>query len=196
MSRLVLASTSPYRRALLERLGVPFDVDSPEVDESAWRHLPPAEMARHLAEAKARAITRPGCLVVGSDQVAEIDGDVLGKPGTEARAVEQLSRLSGRAHRLITAVAVHDTDTGRVEADVDVHVLHMRRLDRQTLERYVAHDRPVGCAGAYMLERRGIALFERIDADPDSADDTAIVGLPLTKLCRLLRGFGYDVLAE
>lgn len=196
MRRLVLASSSPYRRALLDRLAVPYEVHSPGVDEEAYRHLPPREMALALSIAKAEAVPVDDALIVGSDQVVDVDGEILGKPGTAHAAVEQLMKLSGRTHRLITGVAVHDTRTGETVSDVDVHTLEMRRLERQALERYVAHDDPLDCAGAYKLERRGVALFVRIEADPETADDTAIIGLPLMKLLALLRRCGVDVLSE
>lgn len=194
--KLILASTSRYRRQLLERLGVPFEVRAPDVDEDAWRHLPPVEMARRLAELKARAAAAAGALVIGSDQVVDLDGAILTKPGTVEAAIAQLERLRGRAHRLITAVTVYDPDADRVEAEVDVHTLTMRAdLPRELLERYVAHDQPLDCAGSYRLEGRGIALFARIEADPELADDSAIVGLPLAMLCRALRRHGVEVLA-
>ncbi|MGB0589208.1 MAG: Maf family protein [Myxococcota bacterium] len=196
MRRLILASTSPYRRALLDRLDVPYEVHAPGVDEGAYRDLPAREMALVLSVAKAEAVDIEDALVIGSDQVVDVDGQILGKPGTPARAVEQLMMLSGRAHRLITGVAVHDTRTGETVADVDVHTLLMRDLAQPALERYVAHDNPVDCAGSYKLEQRGIALFERIEADPEMADDTAIVGLPMMKLLGLLRRCGVDVLGE
>lgn len=192
--RLVLASTSRYRRQLLGRLGVPFEAVAPACHEENPDGLPPLELARELSIRKARAVSISSGLVIGSDQVVDLDGEVLGKPGTAERAVDQLCRLAGREHRLITGVAVRDAADGRLEVDVDVHRLTMRALDRATLAAYVAHDQPLDCAGSYLLERRGIALFERIEADPDTADDTAIIGLPLQKLCRLLRRFGYDVL--
>lgn len=194
--RLVLASTSRYRRALLERLGVPFTVAAPAVDEDAYRHLSPDAMASELARLKAEAVQMPEALVIGSDQVAEIDGLVLTKPGTPERAVAQLERLAGRTHRLITAVAVHDGARGETWADVDVHRLTMRPLSRALIEAYVAHDRPLDCGGSYRLEGRGIALFSEIQADPSFADDTAIVGLPLGKLCALLSRAGFEVLAS
>ena len=196
MRRLILASTSPYRRALLDRLAVPYEVHAPGVDEDAYRDLPAREMALVLSVAKAEAVDIEDALVIGSDQVVDVDGQILGKPGTPERAVEQLMMLSGRAHRLITGVAVHDTRTGETVADVDVHTLLMRALAQPALERYVAHDNPVDCAGSYKLEQRGIALFERIEADPETADDTAIVGLPMMKLLGLLRRCGVDVLGE
>lgn len=192
---LVLASTSPHRRALLSRLGVPFSCRAPDCDEAAFRHLPPEEQARTLAVRKAESLRQPGVLVIGSDQVLELDGRVLEKPDSERSALAQLRLLAGRRHRMLTAVAVHQPDSGRTEVAVDVHFLTMRALPEELLAAYVRADRPLGCAGSYLLERRGIALFERIEADPETADDTAIIGLPLMKLCRLLRGFGYEVLA-
>jgi septum formation protein len=102
--------------------------------------------------------------------------------------------MSGRAHRLITAVAVHETTSGTVREAIDIHTLHMRRLDRPTIEAYVRHDMPLNCAGSYMLEKRGLALFEAIEADPVTADDTAVIGLPMTKTIALLRSFGFEPL--
>ena len=192
--RLVLASTSRYRRQLLERFGIPFDVIAPDCDESAV-HLPdPVELTTVLARTKAESVDAPGALIIGSDQVVEHDGAILGKPGSTQNAVAQLERLSGQTHRLVTAVAVRGPD--RTEVALDIHTLTMRTLDRATIEHYVRHDRPERCAGSYRLESRGIALFEHIEADPDTADDTAIIGLPLMKLCELLRRFGMDVLTQ
>jgi len=192
--RLVLASTSRYRRALLERLGVPFDALAPDCDEAAHADLAPLELARTLAREKATSVRVDDALVIGSDQVVDLDGEVLGKPGTVAAAIEQLRRMSGRTHQLLTAVAVHDTRTGRTLDAVDVHRMEMRMLDARQIAAYVAHDAPLDCAGSYLLERRGAALFSRVEADPETADDTAIIGLPLMKMLRLLRELGYDVL--
>ena len=192
--QLCLASTSPHRAKLLRQLGIPFHQQAPGVDEDSYRHLPPLDMATTLAEAKARALSHRGGLIIGSDQVLEMDGEVFGKPGTASSAVEQLLRLSGKTHRLITAVALLDADRDRLVGDVDVHTLTMRNWTRAELEAYVAHDEPLQCAGAYMLERRGIALFERIEADPAAADSSAVVGLPLMKLVGLFRLLGVEVL--
>lgn len=192
---LVLASTSPYRRALLEGLGVPFEVVDPAVDEEAVRNLAPEDMVRALAVAKAEAVGRPGALVIGSDQCVDLDGTILGKPGSIEAAIAQLTLLSGRTHRLITAVAVHDPALGRTEVDVDIHRLTMRTLESAQLATYVARDQPLACAGSYRLEACGLALFDSIEADPTLADATAIVGLPVLRTLRLLRGFGYDVLS-
>ncbi len=191
---LILASTSPYRRSLLDRLSVAYVAADPAVDEDLWSGLAPEPMVLALAQAKAEAIVHPNALVIGSDQCVDLDGEVLGKPGTPERAVAQLERLAGKRHRLLTAVAVHDTSTGQTRVDLDVHTLTMRALSRDTLEAYVRADQPMGCAGAYMLERRGVALFESIEADPALADDTAIIGLPMLRTLRLLRSFGVDLI--
>lgn len=192
---LILASTSRYRRALLERLGVPFTAVSPACDEEALKDpsLAPQALAEHLAEAKAASIAHqhPQAVVIGSDQLAavEIDGrwTILGKPGTAARAVDQLAMMSGRTHVLITAMVVaRGSERWR---HTDLTKLTMRRLDREALERYVAADQPLDCAGAYKLECRGIALFESIA----SADASAITGLPLLALTRILSGLGYAI---
>lgn len=180
--RLVLASTSAYRRELLGRLGVAFETAAPDVDEGAWkgRGLAPREVARQLARAKAEAVARvvgDGATVIGSDQVCALGSETFGKPGTAARAGEQLARLAGRTHELLTAVCVVGPVHGAWE-HTDVARLSMRALDAASIARYVAADRPLDCAGSYKLEARGIALFEKIEC----ADHTAIVGLPLVAL--------------
>lgn len=191
MVDLVLASTSPYRRELLERLGVPFECVAPAFDEAAAQQgeSSPIALARALAAGKAAAVaaSHAKSVVVGCDQVAALGEAILGKPGSVAAAVEQLQRLSGHEHMLITAVAVRRGKD--VEEFVDVATLRMRKLDKKEIERYVARDEPVDCAGAYKIERLGIALFDRIQCE----DHTAIVGLPLLKLCAALRKFGLPV---
>ena len=188
---LVLASTSRYRRALLERLGLPFTTTAPACDEEALKdpRLKPQALAELLAEAKAASLagTHPAAVIIGSDQVCEVDGAILHKPGTVEGAVAQLLRLEGRAHRLITAmVVVHGARRWR---HTDVTTLVMRQQSAAALERYVVADQPLDCAGAYKLEQRGIGLFERID----SADHNAIVGLPLIALAGILREVGYQI---
>lgn len=189
--RVVLASTSPYRRALLERTGLVFAQAAPDVDEDAFkaRGLAPRALAEALADAKAAAVAAdaPDAIVIGSDQVCTIDGQVLSKPGTAARALEQLERLAGRTHELVTAVAVRRGD--EVRAHTDVARLTLRPLGRAALERYVAADRPLDCAGAYKLEERGVALFERVACE----DHSAITGLPMIATLRLLRSFGVEL---
>jgi septum formation protein len=189
---LVLASTSKYRRELVGRLGVPCTAVAPSCDEEALKdeRLAPAELALHLARAKARSVAGqwPAAHVLGSDQLVEIDGQILGKPGSAERALEMLTLLSGRAHRLITALVLLCPD-GQVVEHVDTHVLHMRALTRDELARYVAADQPLDCAGSYKIEARGIALVERIDG----ADFTAIMGLPLVALTSALRAQGFTL---
>lgn len=191
MPELVLASTSPYRRDLLQRLRLPFACEAPGIDEAAVkaRLRDPAGLATELARQKAAAVAarHPGALVIGSDQVATIDGDVLDKPGTAERAAAQLQRLQGREHALLTAVAI--AHPGGVATFLDVTRLCMRSLTGEEIERYVAADRPLDCAGSYKIEGLGIALFAAITAE----DQTAIVGLPLLRLAAELRQLGLAI---
>lgn len=190
---LILASTSPYRRAQIERLGVPFRAVAPAVDEEAlkdrWRDCSPRELAERLAASKARSIAEiePDATVIGGDQLVELDGEILGKPGTTERAEAQLARMAGRTHHLITALAV--VHAGAVHAHTEVAALAVRPLSAEAIRRYVAADHPVDCAGSYKIEGRGIALFERVDC----ADHSAIIGVPLIALATILRGIGFAI---
>jgi len=191
MPRLLLASTSRYRRELLERLGVPFECRDPGIDEGEVLAGPadPIALARAVAAAKADAVSEQcdQAIVIGCDQVCALGNDVLGKPGSKPAALTQLLRLQGAEHALITAVALRQ---GNKRSDfVDVTRLLMRRLGQAELERYVAADNPIDCAGSYKIERAGIALFERIQGD----DHTAIIGLGLLKLSASLREFGLSL---
>jgi len=192
MPELVLASTSAYRRELVGRLGISCTAVAPRCDEEALKdpRLGPSELALHLAREKARSVAGqwPDAFVLGSDQLVEIDGQILGKPGSTERALEQLTRLAGQAHRLITAFALL-CPGGAVLEHVDVHVLSMRPLSRDELARYVSADRPLDCAGSYKIEALGISLFERIKG----ADFTAIMGLPLVALTSTLRAQGFTL---
>ena len=189
---IVLASTSSFRRQLLQRLGLPFLAVAPAADEGAVHGLPPADLAVARARLKAESLASdfPETLIIGSDQIACIDGEILNKPGTEERARAQLRRLTGREHELLTAVAVHEPATGRTEAEACRHVLRMRVLSEEQIAAYVAHDQPLASAGSFKIESLGIALFESITG----ADDTAIIGLPLLLLTGLLARFEVDVL--
>ena len=194
LPRLVLASTSRYRRELLARLGLPFTARAPACDEEALKaslpgRTPPEHLAATLARAKAESLAEaePGAAVLGADQVAAVDGEILGKPGSAEQAARQLARLAGRAHVLVTAVAL--ALDGSVREHVDVTRLFMRPLSSAQIERYVAADAPIDCAGSYRIEARGITLFERIE----SADHDAIVGLPLIALTSMLGAMGYPV---
>ncbi len=189
---LVLASTSPYRRELLSRLRLPFEVMAPEVDETARAGESAAALSERLAMAKALAVAalHPDAVVIGSDQVAELNGALLGKPGSHERAVEQLRQMSGQTLRFETAVAVvcRSRDFAAVErATVTVR---MRVLNDAEIEHYLRADRPYDCAGSAKVESLGIALLDAVESD----DPTALIGLPLIRTCALLRRAGIEPL--
>ena len=189
---LILGSTSRYRRDLLQRLHLPFDVQAPEVDETARPGELPADTARRLALAKARAVAQlhPLAVVIGSDQVAELDGGAIGKPGDHARATAQLRAMRGREVVFHTAVAVVCVASGfEAEALVPVRV-RVRPLDDAEIEHYLQTEQPYDCAGSARSEALGIALLEAIESD----DPTALVGLPLIRTCAMLRAAGIDPL--
>ncbi len=194
---LILASTSRYRRELLARLRLPFEVRSPAVDETLAPGEAPAALARRLALAKARAVTQsvagamPHALVIGSDQVADLDGEAIGKPGTHERAAAQLARMSGRRVVFQTAVAVVRAAGGFAEVALAPVVVRFRHLTAAEIEHYLHAEQPYDCAGSAKSEGLGIALLEAIDSD----DPTALVGLPLIRTCALLRAAGLDPLA-
>ena len=190
--RLILASTSRYRRELLARLRLPFEVVAPEVDETPRPSETPAALAQRLALAKAQAVARlhPQALVIGSDQVADLDGQPLGKPGTHARALAQLRQLSGRSAVFQTAVAVVRGDRGFARTLLAPVTVQFRTLTDAGIEHYLRAEQPYDCAGSAKCETLGIALLERIDSD----DPTALVGLPLMRTCALLRAAGLDPL--
>ena len=189
---LILASTSPYRRELLQRLRLGFEVCAPQVDETPLQGEAPTALALRLAAAKARAIAdrQPAAVVIGSDQVAELDGTPIGKPGTHERAVAQLQRLSGREVVFQTALAVVRRDTGFEKSLLAPVRVRFRRLAGPEIERYLRLEAPYDCAGSAKCETLGIALLEAIDSD----DPTALVGLPLIRTCELLRLAGFDPL--
>ncbi|HKK13545.1 MAG TPA: Maf family nucleotide pyrophosphatase [Gammaproteobacteria bacterium] len=190
--RLLLASTSPYRRELLGRLDLPFETLSPEVDEQHLPGEPAAALVGRLAEAKARAgaTAAPDALVIGSDQVAVLEDAVLGKPGTHGRAVEQLTRLSGREVEFLTGLCLLDGTDGSARTEVVSFRVQFRTLTGEQIQHYLRRETPYNCAGSFKSEGLGIALFERMEGD----DPTALVGLPLITLCTLLARAGVDVL--
>jgi septum formation protein len=189
---LILASTSRYRRELLNRLHLPFDVQPPEVDETALPGETPRELAERLALEKARAVAArfPEAVVIGSDQVADLAGEALGKPGDHARATAQLRKMRGQTLIFQTAVAVVCQATGFVERDVAPVRVVFRDLDDAAIERYLRAEQPYDCAGSAKSEGLGIALLSAIDSD----DPTALVGLPLIRTCRMLRSAGVELL--
>ena len=205
-----MASTSAYRRSLLERLGIPFEQIAPVCDERAIeaQHTgSPETLVERLAQEKAASVAQryPHAVVIGSDQCAAVDDTILGKPGTAERAVDQLALLSGRTHRLCTAVCVYqphaltgasgennerrDTSPPLHHTHLDVTSLTMRDVDRAALQRYVTRDQPLDCAGAYKLECSGISLFSGIQSN----DHSAITGLPLIWLSQTLINLGFSV---
>jgi len=190
---LVLASTSPYRRALLERLGYPFLTVNPGVEEVPEQGESAARMVIRLAEAKARALASryPQAVIVGSDQMAVLDGVALGKPGTAERAERQLREASGRRVVFLSGLCVLDAASGAVATVCEPYAVHFRTLNAAEISNYVRLEQPYDCAGSFKSEGLGIALFERMEGD----DPTALIGLPLIQLTRLLRQVGIDVLA-
>ncbi|MCM2338362.1 MAG: Maf family nucleotide pyrophosphatase [Lysobacter sp.] len=190
MTPLILASTSVYRRDLLARLRLPFDTARPETDETPLPGETPTDVALRLSEAKARAVasTHPGTCVIGSDQVAELDGRALGKPGGREAAIAQLASMSGREVRFRTGLCLVRPEGG-AHALLDTTTVRFRRLTGDEIQRYVDAEQPYDCAGSFKSEGLGIGLFDAIE----SSDPTALIGLPMIATARLLREAGYQV---
>lgn len=190
---LILASTSRYRRELLARLRLPFEVVSPGVDETPRAGETPAALAQRLALAKARAVAalHPQAVVIGSDQVADLEGQAIGKPHTHERAVAQLQAMSGRSVVFQTAVAVVRAESGVAEVRLSPVVVRFRTLDDAEIETYLRAEQPYDCAGSAKSEGLGITLLRSVE----SSDPTSLIGLPLTTVCELLRLAGLDPLA-
>ncbi len=189
--QLVLASSSPYRRQLLERLRLPFVTVTPGIDESPLKGEAPRALAVRLASAKA-AMTQasfPEALIIGCDQVAAVDGILLGKPGDHEQAVRQLRLMRGRPVTFLTALCVLNARSGRAQKAVVPVVVHMRRLADAQIERYLTAEQPYDCAGSARIESLGIALVKKLEGD----DPTALIGLPLIRLCDMLRNEGLEL---
>lgn len=189
--KLILASSSRYRRELLDRLGLEYDAESPDIDESSRPGETPKDTALRLSEMKARAIweKHPGSVVIGSDQVADLNGTKLGKPHTRERAIEQLTAMQDNVVVFYTALCVIDAE-GRAEKLLSPTTIRMRSLKRETIEAYVDREKPFDCAGAAKIEKLGIALMASVESD----DPTSLIGLPLMKLTTLLANAGVEVL--
>ncbi len=188
MQPLVLGSTSPFRKTLLARLGLPFVTCSPDIDESPRPDERPRELTLRLAEAKARRVAEqhPQALIIGSDQVACIDGAIVGKPGARDKAIEQLRRASGQSVTFYTGLCVYNADTGRVQCASEPFTVHFRDLSDAQIARYVDKERPYNCAGSFKSEGYGITLFNSLDGrDPNS-----LIGLPLIRLVAMLNEEG------
>ncbi len=191
MLPLILASASIYRKALLERLRIPFSIVPANVDETPLAHEPPRTLVSRLAAAKARALAtaHPAALVIGSDQAAVTGDVILGKPGGRAQAVAQLSRMSGTRVIFMTSICLLNTRTGRLQLDVVDYAVVFRPLDHDVIERYVRGEQPYDCAGAFKSEGMGITLVSRFEGE----DPTALIGLPLIRLGEMLREEGVDL---
>ena len=202
MRRLILASTSPYRRAQLAQIGLSFEQCASGVDEDQWKLIVPTPipLAMSLAKAKAEAVGKVlgekavgealDSVIIAGDQVAAIEGEQLDKPGSLAGAVAQLQRLQGRTHQLHSAVAVLDLATGTLQCEVSSLDMTMRALQADEIERYLQHDEPFDCVGSYRIESKGIALFSSIKGD----DHSGIMGIPLLVLTRMLLACGVSVI--
>lgn len=191
MQPLLLASSSPYRRELLERLRLPFVWASPEIDESRRPHEPAIELVQRLAREKAAALAGrfPGHLIIGSDQVAVLGDRILGKPHTFERALEQLSASSGHSVSFLTGLALYNSTTGHCQVDCVPFTVHMRELDPQRISRYLHAEQPYDCAGSFKAEGLGVSLFRATQG----ADATSLIGLPLIRLVDMLTQEGVEI---
>ncbi|WGK80603.1 Maf family protein [Vibrio aestuarianus] len=189
--QLVLASTSPFRQQLLKKLGLPFVTASPQCDETAHQEESPQALVTRLAEEKARSCTiDQASLVIGSDQVCVINGEIVGKPHTKEQAIAQLLKQSGKAITFYTGLALYNSCSNTCLVDIDTFIVHFRNLSLEMATAYVEKEQPLQCAGSFMSEGLGIALFERLEGD----DPNTLVGLPLIKLVKLLESQGVNIL--
>ena len=192
MPPLVLASSSPWRQDLLTRLGLPFECASPEIDETPAPREPAPALVERLARSKAEALSDryPNHLIIGSDQVATLDGIILGKPGNHENACRQLALCSGRTVTFHTGLALHDSASGATDALEESFRVHFRPLPRETIERYLRIEQPYQCAGSFRMEGLGIVLFSRLEG----RDPNTLIGLPLIALVDMLQRRGVDTL--
>ena len=192
MPNLILASTSPYRRVLLEKLGVPFECAAPNVDESPQPGESPRHLVVRLAQEKAKSLAAqfPDHLIIGSDQVCVLDGAITGKPHTEENARQQLMKARGSIVTFYTGLALYNSSTGHLQTECEPFDVHFRHLSEQEIDDYVRKERPLNCAGSFKSEGLGIALFDRLDG----RDPNTLVGLPLIALCQMLRREHYNPL--
>ena len=192
MPQLVLASTSPFRRELLQKLQLAFTTDSPDIDESRHDGETPEQLVARLAEEKAMAVAarQPDSLIIGSDQVAIIDGQILGKPGNHDKAVAQLKTASGRRVTFLTGLCLYNSATGDSQVEVVPFGVVFRELSEAQIENYLQAEQPYNCAGSFKSEALGIALFERLEGE----DPNTLIGLPLIRLVRMLEAEGVRVI--
>ncbi|MDH5648963.1 MAG: Maf family nucleotide pyrophosphatase [Gammaproteobacteria bacterium] len=190
--KLILGSSSPYRRELLERLQLPFDIISPDIDESALPDETPQALVERLSIAKARTVARehPGTLVIGSDQVAVHGNKIVGKPKDHQHAIEQLREASGKTITLYTGLALMNADSGKVQSEVIPYRVVFRKLSGAQIENYLNKEQPYKCAGSVKSEGLGIALLERFEGE----DPNTLIGLPLIRLIRMLENEGITII--
>ena len=192
MSRIVLGSSSPFRKALLEKLDLSFDCDSPDIDETPLKGEHPKDMVARLAKAKAEAIAErhPQSIIIASDQCATLDGEIIGKPGDHENAVKQLQNASGRTVTFYTSLCVFNAGTNQYEETVEPFYVYFRDLEEQQIENYLKKEEPYNCAGSFKSEGLGIALFERLEGN----DPNTLIGLPLIQLIKMLERFHVEVI--
>jgi septum formation protein len=193
MRTLVLASTSPYRRRLLKQLGLSFLISAPLCREEMQPGIAPELLVKHLAARKAESLAEKydDALIIGSDQVfVDPRNRVLGKPGTSQKAFDQLKSMSGRSHTFFTGVALHDSASGETQVDYSTFSVTLRKLTDDQIRRYIKREEPIDCAGSFKIEGLGIALMETTSGD----DYSSLIGLPLIKLCDMLRSAGIEPL--
>jgi len=192
MTRLVLGSSSPFRKALLEKLDLSFDCDSPDIDETPLKNESPKDMVVRLAKLKAQAtaVRHPQSIIIASDQCATLDGNIIGKPGDHAGAVEQLTNASGRAVTFYTSLCVYNAGTNQFEECIEPFYVYFRELSQEQIENYLNKEQPYNCAGSFKSEGLGISLFERLEGN----DPNTLIGLPLIQLIKMLERFHVKVI--
>lgn len=192
MQTLVLASSSPFRKAILDKLNVPYLTHSPDIDESALPDETPQELVSRLARQKAKAVAQhyPDALIIGSDQVAVLDNKIIGKPLSHEQATKQLKQASGRKVTFLTGLNLYNTQTDHSQTEAIPFDVYFRHLSESMIESYLCAERPYNCAGSFKSEGLGIALFERLHGD----DPNTLIGLPLIQLIRMLETEDYMVL--
>lgn len=190
-SRLVLASTSLFRREILQKLGLPFDAVAPDTDETMMDKESPEALVSRLAENKARAVAGdwPHALIIGSDQVACVDGEILGKPGNRENAVKQLSQAAGKTVTFYTGLCLFNSSSQRAQVCCDPFKVHFRPLNEAQIGRYLDHEQPFNCAGSFKSEGMGITLFSKLEGD----DPNTLIGLPLIRLVEMLGNEGIEL---
>ena len=194
MKKLILGSTSPFRKEILAKLNLPFDCAKPNIDETAFENESPVELVERLAIEKAKAVAseHPNALIIGSDQVAMCDGEILGKPHNFENAVKQLEKFSNKTVVFYTGLCVYDSGLDYTTALIEPFLVHFKALSYSEIENYLHAEQPYNCAGSFKSEGLGICLFEKLEGN----DPNSLIGLPLIKLVELLKQHGVDVLAE